>query len=106
MTQEKTIKWNIIRSPERQSRILGGFGDYSVDKSGVEQAERFPKGLQDKLEQIANSPDTIGVNRESLKPGYMSYLYEKHIIFFKKSGESIQIIRVLHQSMDISNRIK
>lgn len=80
--------------------------DYTVNKWGEGQAEEYLKGLELRLIQISESPDTIGINRENLKPGYMSNFYGKHIIFFKKTGKSIEIIRVLHQRMDVSNQIR
>ncbi|MTI87231.1 MAG: type II toxin-antitoxin system RelE/ParE family toxin [Balneolaceae bacterium] len=47
----------------------------------------------------------MGRLRSDLKKGYMSFLYEHHIIFFKKKTNHIEVIRVLHQRMDVSKRL-
>lgn len=95
-------KYTLTRKAEQDIRNIWS---YTIDEWGEVQAERYLKGLEEKLELLSDSPDSIGKNRDSLKSGYMSSLYEKHIVFFKKAGNSIEIIRVLHQRMDISNRI-
>jgi len=95
-------KYSLSRKAEEDIR---GIWDYTADMWGVEQAEKYLKGLEKRLEQLSDTPDTLGVKRESLKPDYMSSLYENHVIFFIKSENSIEVIRVLHQRMDISNQI-
>jgi len=40
------------------------------------------------------------------KKGYRASLMKSHIIFYKKSkSNTVEIIRVLHQRMDIENQI-
>lgn len=93
------------RLTQKAEQDIRKIWNYSADEWGEVQADKYLYGLEEKLDQICDSPDTIGVKRDSLKSGYMSSLYEKHIIFFKKAENSIIVIRVLHQRMDISARI-
>lgn len=79
---------------------------YTAEKWDEIQAEIYLSGLEDKIKQAAKSPDTIGLVRDELKKGYMSFLFEHHIIFFKKKTGHIEVIRILHQRMDITERLK
>jgi toxin ParE1/3/4 len=79
---------------------------YSVEKWGEEHTVQYLTGLNRKLDQLSQEPDTFGVRRPDIKPDYMSCLYERHIVFFKKVNDSIKVIRILHQRMDIERRIR
>jgi toxin ParE1/3/4 len=42
-----------------------------------------------------------------IKNGYRASKVKSHLIFYKTSSESeIEIIRILHERMDIENRLK
>jgi toxin ParE1/3/4 len=43
----------------------------------------------------------IGRKRDELIPGVMSLAYKKFVIFFKRSSDSVEIIRILHGARDI-----
>ncbi len=77
---------------------------YTVEEWDEEQAENYLDGLEDKIKQVSENPDTIGRLRPDIEKGYMSSLYGSHIIFFKRKKDHIEVIRVLHQRMDISKR--
>jgi toxin ParE1/3/4 len=51
--------------------------------------------------RLADTP-SIGQKCDYIKSNYQKFPQGSHIIFYKKvSNESIQIIRILHKSMDI-----
>jgi toxin ParE1/3/4 len=44
---------------------------------------------------------------DDIKAGYMYFPVESHTIFYKVAADGIvTIVRILHQRMDISNRLK
>lgn len=44
---------------------------------------------------------------ENIKPGYRATKVKSHLIFYRKSDdETIEIIRILHERMDIETRLK
>lgn len=77
----------------------------TVEEWDEVQAETYLSGLEDKIIQASEAPGTIGRIRADIKSGYMSFLYESHIEFFKKKMDHIEVIRVLHQRMDIPKRL-
>ncbi len=47
----------------------------------------------------------LGISAEDIRPGYLKYFVGAHIIFYRRRSTSIDIIRVLHKSMDIPARL-
>ena len=94
---------NLILSPSA-IRDLQGISDYTHRTWGAEQEERYLKGLWEKLSEILSSPDSCRL-RDDLAKGCRSTRYEKHVIFFTIHGNQLQIIRILHGSMDFQRHL-
>ncbi|MCU0749322.1 MAG: type II toxin-antitoxin system RelE/ParE family toxin [Akkermansiaceae bacterium] len=94
---------NLILSPSA-IRDLQGISDYTYRTWGAEQEERYLKGLWEKLSQIQSSPDSCR-QRDDLAKDCRSTRYEKHVIFFTIHGKKLQIIRILHGSMDFQRHL-
>jgi toxin ParE1/3/4 len=78
---------------------------YTFENWSLEQADRYFNLILDEIEFIAKHAES-GKSVDYIKTGYRTSLVKSHIIFYKKSsGNKVEIIRVLHQNMDIENRI-
>ncbi len=78
---------------------------YTYENWSLEQADRYYNLILDEIEFIAENFES-GKSVDYIKKGYRATLVKSHIIFYKKSRRNIvEIIRVLHQKMDIENRI-
>jgi len=68
--------------------------------------EVFPDlKILDEIEFISENFKS-GKSADYIKKGYRTSILKSHIIFYKKSGRNIVEMRsVLHQKMDIENRI-
>jgi len=78
---------------------------YTYENWSLEQADRYYNLILDEIEFIAENFES-GKLVDYIKKGYRATLVKSHIIFYKKSRRNIvEIIRVLHQKMDIENRI-
>ncbi len=79
---------------------------YTFENWSLEQADRYYNLILDEIEFIAEHFES-GKSADHIKKGYRSSIVKSHIIFYKKSGKNgVEIIRVLHQKMDIENRIE
>ena len=92
------------RSPRYQftdkaERDLEGIIDYTFQEWGVSQANSYLDGLETRAQILAENPD-LGLAREILSKGLLSFPYESHILYYKKHARDIVIVRVLHQHMD------
>ncbi|NBC04301.1 MAG: type II toxin-antitoxin system RelE/ParE family toxin [Bacteroidetes bacterium] len=95
-------KYTLTRKAEDDIREIW---TYTLEEWDEEQAEIYLNGLESKIKEASENPDTIGQARPDIKSGYMSFLYESHIVFFRKEMNYIVVVRVLHQKMDIQKRL-
>lgn len=79
--------------------------DYTVQEWSLEQAEKYVRGLFSCFEGIADKR-IKGKPVDYIRHGHSKVLYAKHYVFYKiASDDVIEIVRVLHVSMDIENRL-
>ena len=85
---------------------LGEIWDYTYKKWSVEQADRYYNLIIDEIEFIASNPLT-GRSIDHIKQGYRSSKVKSHIVFYKLDEENkvIIVVRILHQMMDVENRM-
>ena len=78
---------------------------YSYRKWSIEQADKYHRLIIDEIEFIVSHYE-LSRNADYIRDGYKVAKVKSHLIYFKKSNDDIiEIIRILHQKMDIENRI-
>lgn len=78
---------------------------YTYEVWGAEQANKYYNQIKKEIEFIAENFD-CGKSIEHLKKGYRVSKIKSHLIFYKKSdADTVEIVRILHQNMDIDNRL-
>jgi len=79
---------------------------YTFENWSIEQADRYFDLIMDEIEYIAENPAS-GKDFSDVRKGYLRTRVKSHFIFYKvnKKLNEVGIIRVLHQSMDIENRL-
>lgn len=79
--------------------------EYTRDIGSVEQADRYYNLIIDEIEYIAQNFES-GKSMEHIKKGYRASKVKSHLVFYKIFDENtIEVIRILHQRMDIENRL-
>ena len=73
---------------------------YPVASWGEKRAEVYIAQLETQLEKLADNP-TLGRDRSEINKNYRSMSSEKHVIFYIINGGYVDIIGVLHSSMDV-----
>lgn len=77
---------------------------YTLESWSVEQADRYHELLFKEIEFLSRKP-TSGKSISDLRAGYFSSKVKSHFIFYKFSSDELEIVRILHESMDIPNRL-
>ncbi len=79
---------------------------YTFETWSIEQADRYFNLIMDEIEYVAQKPES-GFDFSSLRKGYYRTKIKSHLIFYKidKKNDIVEIIRILHQRMDIENRL-
>ena len=71
---------------------------------GERQTEIYMEGLGQALHNLAQTPG-IGRSAEDLKPEFLRFRYQSHVIFYTIEPDQIAIQRVLHARMDFGSRL-
>ncbi len=72
---------------------------YTLETWGIDQADQYVKNLIDTCSSLAKNPD-MGVARDELRNGLHVHPSGKHLIFYLKIKNDIDIVRILHERMD------
>ncbi|WP_075344602.1 type II toxin-antitoxin system RelE/ParE family toxin [Tenacibaculum agarivorans] len=91
----------------RQKAIddLNDIWDYTFEKWSEEQADKYYITLKIACNGIGENPN-IGKEYDGISKNLLGFKSGKHIIFYQIiSTKRIQVIRILHERMDLKNRI-
>lgn len=80
--------------------------NYTINKWSEDQADRYYHMLLENCIEVANNPE-LGKIYSSVTENLFGYKAGRHIIFYRRIEDNeVEITRILHQQMDIENRIK
>jgi toxin ParE1/3/4 len=91
----------------RQEAIndLNDIWDYTFEQWSENQADKYYSTLKFACKVIGVNPD-LGREYTGIKRNLLGFKSGKHIIFYQKiSVEEIEVIRILHERMDLKNRL-
>ncbi len=92
----------------RQEAIndLSDIWKYTVDVWSENQADKYYETLKLTCQEISRDP-TIGKDYAEVSENLKAYRINKHLIFYHLvSADEIEIIRILHERMDLKNQLK
>jgi len=78
---------------------LIGIWLYSFEQWGADQADAYLDKLQAGIDQLARNP-TIGKACDHIRRSYRRLHVERHLIYYRVIQNRIEIVRVLHDSME------
>ena len=85
---------------------LSDIWNYTFEAWSESQADNFFKLLLNACSWIAKKPE-IGKVYEEIYPELKGKKSSKHIIFYRlKKDQSIEIARILHERMDLKNKLQ
>lgn len=84
---------------------LNKIWNYTFDKWSEEQADKYYQTLLDSCQFLSVNPN-LGKNYSEIIYGLFGLKFKHHIIFYRKiHKETIEITRILHEHMDLKNRL-
>ena len=72
---------------------------HTLQRWGIEQADRYIDILTEAFAELAQSPKAAPAC-DQIKPGYRRRHVERHMIYFRITAYGIAVVRVLHDRMD------
>lgn len=83
---------------------LKAIARFTEKRWGRKQRNIYMKHFDDAFHLLAHTP-SMGKTCDFIKSGYQKFPHASHIIFYRKGTESIiEIVRILHKSMDIVSK--
>lgn len=83
---------------------LRDIGRYTRNTWGREQTRRYLRAIHEKLGKLSENPK-IGTARDEIAEGYRSARVGHHLVFYRVEGETVIVVRILHESMDLQRRL-
>ena len=79
--------------------------EYTFHKWSKEQADRYYNLIFDEIEYISENSH-LEISYEHIRKNYRASKIKSHLVFYRIENKSIEIIRILHQRMDLKRRLE
>lgn len=96
---------NRVTLTPRAKADLNGIWDFTVSCWGLAQAEKYIRDLWSCMEKQGNGPANA-IDIDEVRQGYKKARAGSHVIFFKQTSCGIDVVRILHQTMDFNRHLK
>ena len=93
-----------LRLAPKARADLDAIWGHTAAQGGIDQAEDYVRALGETMKLIAASPG-IGRGIDDIRPGYFKFPAASHVIFYRKAADAVEVIRILHKSMDVERHI-
>ncbi len=84
---------------------LSDIWDYTATAWGVGQARTYLLKISAAVEMLAEHP-ARGRSAEKIRAAYKKYPVGSHVIFYKPLDGGIDVVRILHQRMDVTRHLR
>ena len=84
---------------------LANIWNYTFERWSENQADAYYHMLLENCNELARNPD-LGKNYSGVAKNLFGFKAGRHIIFYRKIEKNVvEITRILHEQMDLKNRI-
>lgn len=84
---------------------LAEIWDYTYEEWSERPANKYYQNLLESCQEVANNPN-FGKKYDIVSKDLLGFKSNHHIIFFRViSPKEIEILRILHERMDLKSRI-
>lgn len=84
---------------------LANIWDYTLETWGFEQARLYSLSIKEACHDLC-----AGLRQhrsaDHVRSGYYKTFVARHALYFKTDGDTITIVRILHQSMDAGQHLR
>lgn len=88
----------------RANADLAGVWRYTAREWGAEAADTYVRQIDEAFARLVTNPE-IGPRCDDVRPGYRKFLVGRHLIFYRLIEHQIDVIRILHVSMDTTRHL-
>jgi toxin ParE1/3/4 len=77
---------------------------YTVHQWGTAQADQYLHDLDREIQRLLKFPE-LGTPYDHIRAGYRALPVKRHLVFYRRNGEHLEIVRVLHDAMDVKSHL-
>ena len=93
-----------IRIRPRARQDLKGIWRYSFERWGESRADLYLRQLDTAIQSLREFPD-IGEPCDHIRAGYRKLHVNRHLVFYRRIDRHVEIVRILHQAMDVGRQL-
>ena len=94
------------RLTNRAVNDLADIWNYTCNEWSEQQADDYYAMLIAACQKLAQQPELFGRKYEEIAVGLRGFKAHRHIIFYRITKNYVEIVRILHGSMDLENRVR
>ncbi|WP_138509503.1 type II toxin-antitoxin system RelE/ParE family toxin [Maricaulis alexandrii] len=91
-----------FRLTRRAHADLTEIARYTRQQWGETQCRRYLEGLDARFRWLCENPDS-GRTRDDIATGSRSFRHNAHIIFYRTRAGGVDVLAIVHASMDTPN---
>lgn len=93
-----------LRLSDRARADLDGIWKYTTQRWSVDQAEAYLLIINEAMTLLRENP-RLGRDASEVKPGYFKFPAQSHVIYYKLPINTLDVVRILHKSMDAEHHL-
>ena len=94
----------LVRLAPLAEEDLEDIWTYTARTWSVDQADRYHADIIEAIEGLSRG-ERGGRDIGDIRPGYLKYSVGRHLLFYRLTETHLNIIRILHQRMDVEARL-
>ena len=95
----------VFRLSAKSLEDLKSIGRFTLKSWGREQRNIYLSKLDESFHILSDQPH-LGIARDDIRKGYRVYHVGRHLIFYRQKSPCIEIIRILHDRMDVETHLR
>jgi len=99
------MKETKYRISEKAIEDLDEIWEFTFINWSKDQADRYHKLIMNEIDFIAENK-TSGKSMDHIKEGYRVTFVKSHMVYFKRNEGIVEVIRILHQKMDVESNLE
>ena len=88
----------------RALRDLKEIWGYTAQQWGVAQADQYLYDLDREIQGLLTFPE-LGTACDHVRAGYRQLQVKRHLVFYRRNGQGLEIVRVLHDAIDVKSHL-
>ena len=95
----------VFRLSAKSLEDLKSIGRFTLKSWGREQRNIYLSKIDESFHILAEQPQLANA-RDDIRKGYRVYHVGRHLIFYRQKPAEIEIIRILHDRMDVETHLR